>query len=342
MPDQFENEHLRQLKQKEAELRKFYEDAIRQITIGYSQITFNGEVFQLKDFPGLLARIKNEVGKLHAQIYAATVNGIKESWDFANDKNNILVDKRLSGKKPSKRAVQILYDPNKDALKAFITRKEKGLNLSKRVWNTLSTYRTEMEAALGVGISEGRSAVQMAADLKKYLNDPDRLFRKVRGDDGKLKLSRAARNFHPGQGIYRSSFQNALRLTATETNMSYRTSDHERWKTLPFVKGIRVHLSNNHPTFDECDALSGLYPKDFIFKGWHPRCRCFSTAEQISDAEYDKYEDSILGLGEAPLIKLIEDIPAKAKQWIEKNAERIKGWANTPYWVKDNPDFVSL
>ena len=30
---------------------------------------------------------------------------------------------------------------------------------------------------------------------------------------------KAAQAFHPGHGVYRSSYKNALRLAATETNM---------------------------------------------------------------------------------------------------------------------------
>lgn len=36
------------------------------------------------------------------------------------------------------------------------------------------------------------------------------------------------------------------RRAATETNIAYRTADHERWQQLDFIVGIEVHLSNNH------------------------------------------------------------------------------------------------
>lgn len=335
MPDNFERQHLRNLRKKEEEIRKVYEAAIHDISIGYSQIEWNGEIFKLKDYPTLLNRIKAVIKKLHAQIHAATVNGIEESWFLSFDKNNLLVDKRLSGKQPAANGLKILYDPNLAAMRQFTIRKNKGLNLSDRIWNSLDNYPTELETALGVGVSEGRSAFELASDLKKYLIEPDRLFRKVRQDDGTLKLSRAAMNYHPGQGVYRSSFQNAARVTRSETNAAYRNADIERWRTLPFVIGYRINLSGNHPEFDICDYLQGVYPLSFNWQMWHPNCLCFLTAEQISDEEYDKFEDQILA-GQRPNIKKITKMPANFVRYLETNAERINGWNSKPYWIVQN------
>jgi hypothetical protein len=342
MPDKdpFELAHLSNLRKKEQQIRKFFEDAIHQISVGYSQITWDGKTFYLKDYPTLLNRINAQIKKLHAEIYAATVNGIEVSWDLSNNKNNILVDKRLAGKRPGKKGAQILYDPNKSALDAFTARKTAGLNLSDRVWNTLDGYKTEMEAALGVGISEGTLAATISRDLKAYLQEPDRLFRRVRQDDGTLKLSQAAKNYHPGQGVYRSSFMNARRVSVQETNASYRLADWERWQKLPFVVGIMIQTSNNHPEYDICDVLGNkVYPKDFKWDSWHVQCRCFQTAVQLSDEEYDKFEDAILA-GEQPNIKNITKLPEAFKNYVSKNAERISGWKTLPTWVKYNREFT--
>ena len=63
------------------------------------------------------------------------------------------------------------------------------------------------------------------------------------------------------------SHQNALRLTITETNMTYNFANCERWSSEPYVLGIRIRLSGNHPEEDICDELAGDYPKDFMFRG---------------------------------------------------------------------------
>ena len=135
------------------------------------------------------------------------------------------------------------------ALDTFLVRTAAGMNLSERVWNLTNGAKDQLELYLSSGISIGRSAAEIAGDIKQYLNEPNRLFRRVR-QEGRLVLSKAARGYHPGAGIYRSSYRNALRLAKNEINMAYRMSDYVRRQELPFVTGIEVHLSASHPRLD--------------------------------------------------------------------------------------------
>lgn len=57
-------------------------------------------------------------------------------------------------------------------------------------------------------------------------------------------------------------------------NMAYNYANCKRWSDELYVLGIRIRLSGNHPEEDICDELQGDYPKDFMWRGWHPRCRC--------------------------------------------------------------------
>lgn len=207
---------------------------------------------------------------------------------------------------------------------------------------------------LDLGIRRGQAAVDMARDLKSYLQHPDMLFRRVRDEHGNLHLSQAAKQFHPGQGVYRSSFKNARRLAATETNMAYRTADYLRMQEQDFVVGIEIHLSNNHTClgrdgkphefYDICDELQGKYPKDFQFTGWHPHCRCFVTTIHKTEAEMDADRVRIMN-GEEPIPpeeseNYVGDVPKRFNEWIEENRERAKGWQTMPYFVRDNPQYV--
>src|SRR5690606_20105860 len=97
-----------------------------------------------------------------------------------------------------------LFTRREAALKAFKERTIKGLNLSDRVWKYTNQFRNEIEQGLFVGISEGKSAAAMAQDQKKYLKEPEKLFRRVKDANGKLVLSKAAKEYKPGQGVYRS------------------------------------------------------------------------------------------------------------------------------------------
>ena len=148
------------------------------------------------------------------------------------------------------------------------------MNLSQRVWKYAEELKDAMELGIDVGLGEGKSAQQLSRDLRQYLNEPDRLYRRVRDKGGNLRLSKAAKMYHPGQGVYRSSAKNAQRLTRTEINMAYRESEYLRWQQLDFIVGIRVMLSNNHtiknskgepvPFVDICDTLAGITRKHSI------------------------------------------------------------------------------
>jgi len=188
------------------------------------------------------------------------------------------------------------FSRNADALEAFLARKSgpNGLDLSQRVWNYHNQFHFEIENNLAMGIKEGRPAAQMASDQKQYLAEPDSLFRRIRDFEGNLVLSKVAMEYNSGQGVYRSSYKNALRLERTETNMAYRSADNDRYARSKLILGYEVKLSDRHPTFDICDHLKGKYPKDFKFIGWHPQCLCYTVSILPSTAEYDKFEDALL------------------------------------------------
>ena len=169
------------------------------------------------------------------------------------------------------------------------------------------------------------------------------LFRRVRDEHGELKLSQRAKGYHPGQGVYRSSYKNARRLTATETNIAYRTADHLRYQKMDFVVGIEIHLSGNHtlngkPFHDICDELAGKYPKDFKFTGWHPHCRCFVTS--ILKTKEEREEDVKKILRGEPLngesVNKVNDVPEQFKTWLKDNELRALNRFSVPYFMTEN------
>ena len=155
-----------------------------------------------------------------------------------------------------------------------------------------------------------------------------------------------------GRGVYRSSYKNAMRLARTETNMAYRTADQERWRQLDFVIGYRVVLSDNHPEPDICNDLSakrgekgsrGVYPKDFVFKGWHPQCRCYVVPILADEKEFDKIQEAILNDEPIPESKSATREPNKYFQdWWKSNKKRVSEAQSLPYWVKDNPKYTKI
>lgn len=232
-----------------------------------------------------------------------------------------------------------------EAMTAFIDRSVKGLKLSERVWKLADGNLKMIEELLSNGILEGKPAAEISITLQQYLENPNNLFRRVRNKlTGELEMSGSAKAYHPGQGVYRSSHANARRLAVTETNMSYRRADHERRLLNPCVVGYEVKLSGQHPAFDVCDSLKGKYPKDFVFVGFHPLCLCHTTAIMLSGEEFTKFQQSILNGTDATFdmnsVNKVDQVSTGFNDWVETNRERAKGWANLPYFLADNPQYV--
>jgi len=301
--------------------------------------------FSFEGYPRRKGELKKIVGQLATQLQTTIESGSKNQWLFACEKNDGFIASIMDTSKLSKARLKKMQDRNLDALSTFQGRKVGGMDLSQRVWRYVGQYRDQLETALDVGLGEGRSAQELARDVKKNLRDPDRLFRRVRDKRGNLVLSKAARAFHPGQGVYRSSVKNAQRLTRSEINMAYRESDFLRWQQLDFVVGFEIHRSNHEPLCKckMCDRLQGRYPKTFKFKGWHPQCMCYAVPILMDEETFDENE---LGDLKAALRgteykkkqakNLVTDVPDGFKEWVAENMEASAGWASTPYFIKDN------
>ncbi len=62
--------------------------------------------------------------------------------------------------------------------------------------------------------------------------------------------------------------------------MAYNYANCTRWSAQVFVLGIRIRLSGNHPAADICDELQGDYPRDFMWRGWHPPLPLFAVPDK--------------------------------------------------------------
>lgn len=290
-----------------------------------STFNFRNNVVQLSKYPNLKKRVDSILKELHNDIHLTLVNGIEGAWGLSDQKNKLFIESKFSKMQVSGKLKKQLYDPNLPALNQFINRTENGMNLSTRVWNLTKQIKKDLEQGLKDNIGVGKASKDFQKDLQKYLLHP-------KG------------NRNPGRGVYRSPRSNAFRLTRTETNMAYRTADYERWQNQPFVVGVEVVISNNHPDYDICDQLAGKYPKNFLFRGWHPQCRCHTEPILITPDEMDKYEDQILGIGKwnGKSANAVYDAPSRFYKYVEENGDKIARYSSTPYWVNDNPKFAKL
>jgi hypothetical protein len=218
---------------------------------------------------------------------------------------------------------------NREAYNQFI---KNNLKLSPRVWKISRQNLKQIELYTSMGLAEGRSAAAISKDLRKFLRNPDARFRRVRDPEtAKLQLSVPAKAYHPGQGVYRSSFKNAFRLARTETNMAYRRADQARWKSLDFVLGYEVKLSGSHEIYDICDEMQGQYPKNFTFVGWHSQCYCISVPVMASQDEFIAYLEG----QRIPKSKHVQGIPPRAFNHIKSNSEKLSRYKTAPFFLEN-------
>lgn len=346
MTEKYENKKNIITTAAEAKIRQLIEQARQDLLRLAMSVNHDKSVpFSFDNYPSLKAQADRIITNLSKNIKAQITTTTKEAWILSNKKNDALCDSILKdvSKSGNKEKVARYYTRNEDALTAFMQRSDNGLNLSERIWDITEQFYKEVELALSAGIADGTSADEMSRVVRSYLNEPNRLFRRVRDEYGVLQLSKAARQYHPGAGVYRSSYKNAMRLTRTETNISFRNADYTRWQGLDFVIGIRITLSGNHKVEDMCDKLQGDYPKDFRFTGWHPQCRCqvITILKDINEIREDniKIMNGIAPTGES--INKVRDTPPAFKEWLSDNSDRIANAASIPYFISENPKYVA-
>ena len=352
----FDAAHYRQTQEYLRAIDAIYQQAINDFAMLGDRITVDpNKPFSLSDYPSANAKAQQIVNNLANRMQAIVTNGSKREWLYACKKNDEFLNHILNTSRVPKKLLQKYQDRNLDALDSFQKRKVDGLDLSKRIWRYADQFKTQMELGLDIGLGDGKSAQVLSKELREFLVDPNKLFRRVRDKHGNLVLSKNAKAFNPGQGKYRSSYKNAMRLTRSEINMAYREADHLRWQKLDFVVGFEVKVSNKHEAFlveweksnpgkvEICDQLKGRYPKSFIFKGWHPQCMCYAIPILMDADEYntDELNELRAALRGEEYKKFtsrntVTDMPKGFNDWVASNTERSQGWKSQPYFVRDN------
>ena len=316
-----------------------------------------------KKYTDLMWRMRQDVESVIAK-------GVEKEWRLSIAKNDEMIQHLCDMTKMPKGFVKKLLVRNAAALDAFQARKTNGLGLSDRVWNIVEQTKGEMEMAIEISLSTGQPATQLSRDIRHLLKEPDMMYRRFREkkqlSDGTSKWVKYWRRKvvddngvthwikepleKTGRGVYRSSYKNAMRLARTETNMAYHKADSDYWQNTDLVIGIKVGLSNNHTCkgvkgvfFDICDELKGIYPKNFIFTGWHPQCRCIAVPVLPKENEVEDYlkrmadgEDVEGNYGFSGVVK---DMPQGFVDWIAANEDRLTAMqiaGRLPFFIRDN------
>lgn len=337
------SEYRKRFLQRQLLFEQRYRDIFDRIADQFSRLAADPNARFTKAFrfpPVLVRKMDGIITDMHGEVLAVTEDEIARMWDLSNQKNDRLVAEYLrtiSDIKASQSAAY--YMSNTPALKAFLSAKHGTDTLSEMVWKVAGQFRAEMEVHLGLGIVNGDSAQKISQRIRQYLQNPDALFRRVRDASGKLVPSQRMRDYHPGQGVYRSAYKNAMRVARSETNMAYHSADNMRWSQIDFVKGIKISLSASHPHYnflEICEELAGVYPKDFQWTNWHPNCLCHATPILTSHTNFREY----LKTGQREVNNYVTEYPESFKGYIKNNYERLNNYKSVPYWMQNNMEII--
>lgn len=309
----------------------------------------NDILFNFDNYPTLRKRLDDIFNDYYANSMLCIKSGITDGVALAYNHDNadlsgfsVMSDKALSAAR-------------KTAAETFIASRlhsDKGLNLAQRIWNYCQQTKSEFEVAMSNviadGMKDGTSAEDIGRQIRQYLKEPDMMYRRYhtvqrlangqkkdvvtwrrkRIIDGKVRFVEEPLE-KVGQGVYRSSRMNALRVARTEINAAYHTTRNERWANEPFVIGQHIHVSPQHDPEEDadiCDELEGYYPKDFVWNSWHPQCMCTSDPVMISGDEREQFYKRLLNgedMSNYVSPNRIKDVPDQYKRYIEDNANKI-------------------
>lgn len=364
---QLQKELFKRTESYAANVREIYREAMLQlINLVKGTELEDGKPFSFSDY-GYGDEATAIFRKMYSRVYQEIRGGVENEWMFSNSNNDELVKSIFGDSSIKNNLFARFFKRNKEAMDAFFARKtgEEGLSLSQKVWRYTGQFKEELENSLDLAIGEGTGANKLASKIQTYLQDPDRFYRRFKVKVGEDKNGNTIygrqwkrriydkesesykwvddnpKKYHPGKGVYRSSYRNAQRLARTETNIAYRTADFERWQQLDFIIGVEIKLSKNHPHTDICDELAGKYPKDFKWTGWHPNCRCFMVPILAGEEDIENMIEKILAGEEGEIIndQSLQEYPQEFHTWVKENEERMeaaKAKGTLPYFIKDN------
>jgi hypothetical protein len=283
--------------------------------------------FRWADYPKTRNKIADIQRQFVEDIQAVIYRGTSEEWKNSNEVQDLLANAVLRSYDAQVNGEQyrIYYQDNSDGLKAFQERKDKGLNISEKLWQQSAIYKQGLEDAISCAIQKGTSAVVLSEQISKYLRDFPQLQKDYKERFGKASRAKDCE--------YRS-----IRLARSEINMAYRQAENQRWQQMDFVVGYEIKLSGSHHVDDICDQLKGKYPKTFIWTGWHPNDMCYKIPILKTEEEFWAWDGRSDVTTES--INEVKDVPDGFKRWIDNNIHRAKSWESTPYFICDNKDFI--
>ena len=154
---------------------------------------------------------------------------------------------------------------NGKAMDALIRTSYGGIAFSRRVWDVTWPVERQIRNQINLAVLTGTSADKVTRSIRSYLGLPE-TFRGI-----------AFKEFHPGAGIYRSAYKNALRLAGTEINRAFNEGLFRYGMEKKWVLGYIQHAGSGNPCEDCLDEIGNFFPKDNPPDiPLHPHCYCWA------------------------------------------------------------------
>jgi len=267
------------------EIYAIFSDAAVQIERKVQKIVRRGKVPPFRLF-ALHRSITDELAAIRPRLASKIKAGMSGSVDYGLKTSIISMDKALGGTakklqigssfigkdgmvRRHNMAQELYADSrwakiNGAAMDSLLRFKPSGITLSKRVWDI--TWQTEktLRHELASSVLIGESPAALSRTIRGRLLMPETL----RGV--------AKQEYHPGTGIYKSAYKNAMRVTRTEYATAYSEGTRRYAQEKTWIKGYISRTTSGNPA--EYDAsIDGVYfPKNSEpSPPYHPSCMCY-------------------------------------------------------------------
>ena len=282
-------------------------DSSLQIERQIAKYTSEGKVIPAR-LPIILDQLKTEMRALRPKLYGAIKSGISRSVDYGIKTGiygaQVVIDDvgkfkaqigtSYIGKDGKLRRYNPTIEPyadsawaklNGQAVDALLKYRPDGSTLAETVWKITNDTERIIRRRITQGVLIGESPAAISRDIRGFLMEPDKLFRRVRDKEtGKLVLSKAAKEYRPGRGVYRSSYKNAMRVARTEYARAHHEGTLRYGHTKSWIRGYISRTTSGNPAPYDASVDGKFFPKnDPPNIPYHPNCMCY--AEIVYDED---------------------------------------------------------
>ena len=162
-------------------LGRLYSDYVKKLTsLGYGEDVLEDDaLFNFDNFPQLKARLNDIFNDYYQNSLLCYKSGITDGVALAYNHDEMVIGgySVLTDK-----AIRVARDTAAATFIANRLKTKNGLNLAQTVWNYCQQTKSEFEMAMSNtiadGIKQGSSAEEIGKSIRRYLNDPDMMYRR--------------------------------------------------------------------------------------------------------------------------------------------------------------------